>query len=105
MSDLARAIQDGSLFVLYGITFSVGLSVNKVMAKVASKWNKPFGLTVIPKSDQGFPEGIACRQDLGHRFGHDRLSAQARHHECIGVGGEEPRMGGGTLRSAIGGDL
>lgn len=34
-----------------GITFSVGLSVNKVLAKVASKWKKPFGLTVIPKSE------------------------------------------------------
>lgn len=31
-----------------GITFSVGLSVNKVTAKLASKWKKPSGLTVIP---------------------------------------------------------
>lgn len=30
-----------------GITFSVGLAPNKVLAKVASKWNKPSGLTVI----------------------------------------------------------
>ena len=35
---------DGEL----GMTFSVGLSVNKVMAKVASKWRKPSGLTIIP---------------------------------------------------------
>lgn len=31
-----------------GITFSVGLSVNKVLAKVASKWKKPSGFTFIP---------------------------------------------------------
>lgn len=34
-----------------GITFSLGLSVNKVLAKVASKSNKPNGLTIIPKSE------------------------------------------------------
>lgn len=33
-----------------GITFSVGLSVSKVLAKVASKWKKPNGLTIIPFS-------------------------------------------------------
>lgn len=31
-----------------GMTFSVGLSVNKVTAKLASKWKKPSGLTIIP---------------------------------------------------------
>ncbi len=31
-----------------GMTFSVGLSVNKVLAKVGSKWKKPSGLTIIP---------------------------------------------------------
>jgi DNA polymerase-4/DNA polymerase V len=31
-----------------GMTFSIGLSVNKVTAKIGSKWKKPSGLTVIP---------------------------------------------------------
>jgi DNA polymerase-4/DNA polymerase V len=31
-----------------GLSFSVGLAVNKVVAKIASKWNKPSGLTLIP---------------------------------------------------------
>lgn len=31
-----------------GMTFSIGLGPNKVIAKVGSKWKKPSGLTVIP---------------------------------------------------------
>jgi len=31
-----------------GFTFSIGLAPSKVLAKVASKWNKPSGLTCIP---------------------------------------------------------
>jgi DNA polymerase-4/DNA polymerase V len=31
-----------------GMTFSMGLSATKVLAKIGSKWNKPAGLTVIP---------------------------------------------------------
>jgi len=31
-----------------GFTFSVGLGPNKTIAKIASKWKKPSGLTVIP---------------------------------------------------------
>jgi DNA polymerase IV len=34
-----------------GMTFSIGLSVNKVLAKLASKWKKPNGLTPIPGKD------------------------------------------------------
>ena len=31
-----------------GFTFSVGLGPNKTIAKIASKWKKPSGLTIIP---------------------------------------------------------
>jgi nucleotidyltransferase/DNA polymerase involved in DNA repair len=34
-----------------GFTFSIGLAPNKVLAKLASKWRKPSGLTVIPGQD------------------------------------------------------
>lgn len=45
--EMARSIKldlDNEL----GITFSVGLAPTKVLAKIASKWQKPSGLTVIP---------------------------------------------------------
>ena len=34
-----------------GITFTVGLATTKVLAKVASKWRKPNGLTFIPSNE------------------------------------------------------
>jgi DNA polymerase IV len=34
-----------------GFTFSVGLAPNKVLAKIASKWQKPSGFTAIPGRD------------------------------------------------------
>ncbi len=34
-----------------GMTFSIGLSATKTLAKIASKWQKPSGLTVIPLRD------------------------------------------------------
>src|ERR1041384_4920948 len=34
-----------------GMTFSIGLSATKVLAKIGSKWKKPNGLTVIPLRD------------------------------------------------------
>lgn len=34
-----------------GMTFSLGLSATKVLAKIGSKWKKPSGLTVIPLKD------------------------------------------------------
>ncbi len=34
-----------------GMTFSIGLSATKTLAKMGSRWKKPAGLTVIPLSD------------------------------------------------------
>ncbi|MDE2188327.1 MAG: hypothetical protein KGJ35_01195, partial [Patescibacteria group bacterium] len=52
--DLARVIQT-ELHQSLGITFSVGLGVNKVTAKIASKWKKPAGITIIGRgSISGF---------------------------------------------------
>ena len=46
--DLERAL---------GLTFSVGLAPSKVVAKIASKWQKPAGLTVI--SGKQLPQYLA----------------------------------------------
>lgn len=48
--EIARAIKR-DLEVELGLSFSVGVSVNKVTAKIASKWAKPSGLTIIPKNE------------------------------------------------------
>ncbi len=47
---IAEKIQR-TLFEELGFTFSAGLGPNKVIAKIASKWKKPAGLTVIPARD------------------------------------------------------
>jgi DNA polymerase-4 len=48
--DIARRIQEAVEAEL-GITVSVGVSLSKVLAKVASKHRKPHGLTLIPGRD------------------------------------------------------
>lgn len=48
--DMAHAIKQ-ELQVELGITFSVGLSITKVLAKVGSKWKKPDSFTTIPLND------------------------------------------------------
>lgn len=45
--EMAAKIKD-ELDKELGLTFSVGLGPNKVLAKVGSKWKKPNGLTIIP---------------------------------------------------------
>lgn len=45
--DIAKRIK-ADLEKELGMTFSIGLAPNKVLAKVASKWKKPDGLTVLP---------------------------------------------------------
>lgn len=34
-----------------GMTFSIGVSATKTLAKIGSKWNKPSGLTMLPLRD------------------------------------------------------
>ncbi|MBI5456806.1 DNA polymerase IV [Candidatus Kaiserbacteria bacterium] len=48
--DMAHSIKL-ELAVELGITFSVGLSATKVLAKIGSKWKKPDGFTSIPLKD------------------------------------------------------
>jgi DNA polymerase-4/DNA polymerase V len=50
--DMAHAIKR-ALLVELGMTFSVGLSATKVLAKLGSRFNKPDGFTVIPLTEAG----------------------------------------------------
>jgi len=51
--DIARAIKK-ELQTELGLTFSLGLSATKVLAKIGSKWKKPDGLTAIPLKDAAY---------------------------------------------------
>lgn len=46
---LAKSIQD-DIFNNTGLTVSIGISFNKSLAKMASDWNKPQGITIIRKN-------------------------------------------------------
>lgn len=48
--DMAKNIKH-ELDTELGMTFSVGLAPNKVLAKLASKWKKPSGLTIINSNE------------------------------------------------------
>ncbi len=48
--EIAKAIKR-DLELELGMTFSIGLAPSKVVAKIASKWNKPSGLVTIPGKD------------------------------------------------------
>ncbi|MCL4474184.1 MAG: DNA polymerase IV [Actinobacteria bacterium] len=48
--DIARTMKE-ELDLAFGFTFSTGLAPNKTIAKIASKWEKPSGLTIIPGRD------------------------------------------------------
>ena len=47
---IARAMKE-ELERCFGFTFSVGMAPNKTIAKIASKWKKPSGLTAVPGRD------------------------------------------------------
>ena len=49
-----------------GFTFSIGLASTKVLAKLGSKWKKPYGLTAIPnKSIEDYLEKLTVGQVWG----------------------------------------
>ncbi len=63
--DTARLIKQ-TLEAELGVSFSVGLATTKVLAKVASKHNKPSGLVCIPAGEeQKYLEDLACGKVWG----------------------------------------
>jgi DNA polymerase-4 len=62
---LARLIQK-SIFQATGLTCSVGVAPNKLLAKMASEFNKPNGIAVVTEDDlQGKIWPLACRKING----------------------------------------
>ena len=62
---LARLIQK-AIFDATGLTCSVGVAPNKLLAKMASEFNKPNGISVIYESDlQTLVWPLACRKING----------------------------------------
>ena len=48
---VARKLK-GSIFSERGLTASIGIAANKLLAKLASDFNKPDGLTMVPERDK-----------------------------------------------------
>ncbi|MCZ0717121.1 DNA polymerase IV [Aerococcus kribbianus] len=63
--DIAKAIQK-AIYQELQLTCSIGVSYNKFIAKLASDYNKPFGMTVItPKRAPAFLEGLPIEKFYG----------------------------------------
>ena len=63
-----------------GLTASAGVAPNKFLAKIASGWQKPDGLTVIaPERVETSCTGCRRGRAVGRRAGHGRQAARARH--------------------------
>lgn len=68
-----------------GLTASAGISVNKMLAKIASDYQKPNGLFTIPP--QNIDEFVACLP-IEKFFGIGEVTAQKMHHLGIHNGAD-----------------
>jgi DNA polymerase IV len=66
-----------------GMTFSLGLSITKVLAKVASKHSKPNGFTVI--RGKAVSCAVASGKSLGNWITNGAVHAEARHYHCTPI--------------------
>ena len=79
---LARLIQK-SIFEQTGLTCSIGVAPNKLLAKMASEFNKPNGISIVQRHDlQTLHLAAAVPQDQWRRPQDRRkLLAQAHPHD------------------------
>jgi DNA polymerase-4 len=72
------------------LTASAGVSANKFLAKVASDWNKPDGLFVIPPEEtESFAEGL----DIGQFWGVGKVTAAKMRELGIHTGRDLKKFG------------
>lgn len=77
---LARLIQK-SIFDKTGLTCSIGVAPNKLLAKMASEFNKPNGISIVHEADlQGliWPLGVRKINGIGPKAG-EKLAALGIH--------------------------
>ena len=82
-----------------GLTASAGVAPNKFLAKIASAWQKPDGLTVIaPERVESFLQTAAGGRAVGRRPGHRHAPPRTRHPATR----RRPDGGPERLRAAVG---
>jgi DNA polymerase-4 len=78
---LARLIQK-AIFEKTGLTCSVGVAPNKLLAKMASEFNKPNGISIIYESDlqtKIWPLHVRKINGIGPKAGEKLQTARAHH--------------------------
>lgn len=83
----------------YGITVSIGVSYNKIFAKLGSDLKKPDAVTVI--DDSNFKEKIWCLP-IGDMLGIGRATLKKLHSHYIFTIGELAQLSPVTLRKWLG---
>jgi len=82
---IAREIRQ-KIFEKIGLTASAGISINKVIAKVASDYNKPNGQkTVNPEEVEAFLEELEIRKF----YGVGKVTAEKMYRLGIFTGGDQ----------------
>ena len=89
---LARLIQK-AVFEKTGLTCSIGVAPNKLVAKMASEFNKPNGISIVHQADLAttiWPLGVRKINGIGPKAG-EKLAALGIH--CIGeLAAKEPAL-------------
>jgi len=93
---LRREIRDGC-----GVTCSVGIAPNRLLAKIGSEQNKPNGLTMMPFE----PDAIASfldRKSIGILWGIGKHTEEVLRPYGIGTCGDLQRLGVDRLATILG---
>jgi len=97
-TDIAREIR-AAILAQTGLTASAGVSYNKFLAKVASDFRKPDGLTVIPPV-RG--EAFVAALDIGKFYGVGPVTAQRMRRLGIETGADLRRQSEAFLQKHFG---